>query len=110
MRRRDWAERDEALGRRFRGSFGCEWEPAIESLPSLRCTPRFAFMRLQFVVLMLVLFASSFRLDAQVADNRYMQIFGALEEADRVAATGDSRQALGKYLEAQIAIKQLQAD
>jgi hypothetical protein len=45
---------------------------------------------------------------AQSPDDRYVKIYGTIEEADRLSEAGQARQALTKYLEAQVAIKDLQ--
>jgi len=44
----------------------------------------------------------------QSADDRYVQIYGSIQEADRLADAGEARQAVTKYLEAQVAVKSLQ--
>ncbi len=48
------------------------------------------------------------RTGAQSADDRYVRVYGIIQEADRLADTGQTRQAITKYLEAQVAVKDLQ--
>jgi len=66
-------------------------------------------MRFVPAVLVAVLFLSSMgvQLRAQSADERYVQIFNWIQEADTLSEHGESRQAVGRYLEAQTALKNL---
>lgn len=45
---------------------------------------------------------------AQSADDRYVQVYSLIEDADKLSDAGQTRQAMTKYLEAQVAIKDLQ--
>ena len=60
-----------------------------------------------FAVAVLLAFTPG-RTWGQSADDRYVQIYGAIQEADRLADAGEARQAVTKYLEAQVAVKSLQ--
>src|SRR5436190_14738329 len=66
-------------------------------------------MRFVPAVLVAVLFLSSLgvQLRAQSADERYVQIFNWIQEADTLSEHGELRQAVGRYLEAQTALKNL---
>ena len=44
----------------------------------------------------------------QSADDRYVQVYSMIEEADKLNDGGQARQAVTKYLEAQVALKELQ--
>jgi Flp pilus assembly protein TadD len=44
----------------------------------------------------------------QTPDDRYLRIYSQLEEADKLKTGGQAREAVTKYLEAQVAIKDLQ--
>lgn len=44
----------------------------------------------------------------QSADDRYVQVYSLIEDADKLSDGGQTRQAMTKYLEAQVAIKDLQ--
>ena len=41
-------------------------------------------------------------------DDRYVELFSLIQEADRLAATGQPREAITRYLEAQAGLKQMQ--
>src|SRR6187402_346567 len=45
---------------------------------------------------------------SQAPDDRYVQVYALLEEADKLNSAGQAREAVTKYLEAQVAIKGLQ--
>lgn len=59
------------------------------------------------VVFLLVLVVG--RSWGQPADDRYLQVYGVIQEADRLADTGQVRPAITKYLEAQVAVKDMQS-
>jgi len=46
---------------------------------------------------------------SQAPDDRYVQVYALLEEADKLNSAGQAREAVTKYLEAQVAIKGLQS-
>lgn len=46
---------------------------------------------------------------SQSPDDRYVQVYALLEEADKLNGAGQAREAVTKYLEAQVAIKGLQS-
>lgn len=48
------------------------------------------------------------RVSAQSAEDRYLRIYGLIQEADRLAGAAQARPAITKYLEAQLAVKDLQ--
>lgn len=56
---------------------------------------------------LLILFASGGQVRAQSADERYVQIFNWIQEADALSEQGELRQAVNRYLEAQKALKNL---
>ena len=65
-------------------------------------------MRFAPAALVAVLFLFSVSgLWAQSADERYVQIFNWIQEADALSERGESRQAVGRYLEAEKALKNL---
>ena len=66
-------------------------------------------MRFVPAVLVAVLFLScvGVQVRAQSADERYVQIFNWIQEADALSERGELRQAAMRYLEAQNALKNL---
>ena len=59
------------------------------------------------LVAVLCLFISGVPLRAQSADERYVQIFNWIQEADALSEHGELRQAVGRYIEAEKALKTL---
>jgi tetratricopeptide (TPR) repeat protein len=59
------------------------------------------------IVAVLFLFISGVQLRAQSADERYVQIFNWIQEADALSEHGELRQAVTRYLEAEKALKNL---
>jgi tetratricopeptide (TPR) repeat protein len=59
------------------------------------------------IVAVLFLFISGVQLRAQSADERYVQIFNWIQEADASSEHGELRQAVTRYLEAEKALKNL---
>jgi len=45
---------------------------------------------------------------AQSADDKYFRVYGMIQDADRLNGAGDVREAVTRYLEAQVAMKNLQ--
>lgn len=62
-------------------------------------------MNLRSWILLLAVSLVSLRAGAQPADDRYLRVYGMIQEADRLADTGQTRPAITKYLEAQLAVK-----
>jgi Tfp pilus assembly protein PilF len=65
-------------------------------------------MRNHWAVITLLSLAVLLPVRGQSPDDRYVRIYSLIEEADKQNEAGQSRQAMTKYLEAQIAIKELQ--
>jgi tetratricopeptide (TPR) repeat protein len=59
------------------------------------------------LVAVLFLFSVSVSVQAQSADERYVQIFNWIQEADALSERGESRQAVNRYIEAEKALKNL---
>ncbi len=59
-------------------------------------------------VWILLIIGGSSTLRAQTPDDRYLRIFPMIEQADRLKAAGETRAAVNRYLEAQVALKELQ--
>jgi tetratricopeptide (TPR) repeat protein len=59
------------------------------------------------LAVVLLLFTSALSLQAQSADERYVQIFNWIQEADGLSEHGEWRSAVTRYLEAQTALKNL---
>ena len=55
-------------------------------------------MNLRSWILLLVVSLVSERADAQSADDRYLRVYGMIQEADRLADTGQTRPAITTYL------------
>jgi cytochrome c-type biogenesis protein CcmH/NrfG/chaperonin cofactor prefoldin len=66
-------------------------------------------MRLQFFAATLLSLVTILGALGQSPDDRYLKIYSLLEEADKLGTRGDLRQAVPKYLEAQVAVKELQS-
>jgi tetratricopeptide (TPR) repeat protein len=47
-------------------------------------------------------------MQGQSADDKYLRVYGLLEQAERLNEAGQTRSAVTKYLEAQVALKELQ--
>jgi tetratricopeptide (TPR) repeat protein len=65
-------------------------------------------MRFHFAVMTALLSIFAPALLAQVPDDRYLQVYSLIEEGDKLNGSGQARSAMTKYLEAQVAIKDLQ--
>jgi len=65
-------------------------------------------MRIHLAVGLLLLLAAPLLVRGQSPDDRYLRIYSLIEDADKKSETGLAREALTKYLEAQVAIKELQ--
>ena len=65
-------------------------------------------MNSHFLRVALLLLVVVGRVIGQSADDRYVQVYSLIEEADKLNDSGQARQAVTKYLEAQVAIKELQ--
>lgn len=61
-----------------------------------------------WVWILLIIGGSAPALRAQTPDDRYLRIFPMIEQADRLKAAGETRAAVNRYLEAQVALKELQ--
>ena len=66
-------------------------------------------MNFRWFAAVLLLILVTGRSWGQSADDRYVQIYGLIQEADRLADAGEARPAVTKYLEAQVAVKTLQS-
>ncbi|HXJ76628.1 MAG TPA: hypothetical protein VNM37_27475, partial [Candidatus Dormibacteraeota bacterium] len=65
-------------------------------------------MRLSLAAAAALLLAAALPGSAQVPDDRYVRVYSMIEEADKLKGTGDSRSAVTRYLEAQVALKEMQ--
>jgi Flp pilus assembly protein TadD len=65
-------------------------------------------MRLSLAAAVGVFLAVAWSAWGQVADDRYLRVYSMIEEADKLKLTGDGRSAVNRYLEAQVALKDLQ--
>ena len=65
-------------------------------------------MRLLRVLATATLLVGPVTLFGQAPDDKYVQIYSWIEEADKLKQSGQARSAVTKYLEAQVAIKELQ--
>ena len=65
-------------------------------------------MRFLHRLVVLALLASCLTLPGQTPDNRYVRAYSLLEEGDKLNVSGQTRAAVNKFLEAQVAIKDLQ--
>jgi len=65
-------------------------------------------MRILWALIALLSLAAGSPVRGQSPDDKYVRIYSLLEEADKQSEAGLSRQAVTKYLEAQVAIKELQ--
>ncbi len=61
-----------------------------------------------WVWIFLMIGGSASILRAQTPDDRYLRVFPMIEQADRLKAAGETRAAVNRYLEAQVALKELQ--
>lgn len=66
-------------------------------------------MRIQLFGITLFLLTMVFSAAGQTPDDRYLKIYSLLEEADKLGGRADPRQAVPKYLEVQVALKELQS-
>ncbi len=58
--------------------------------------------------ILVLLGGSAAALRAQTPDDRYLKVFPMIEQADRLKASGEIRAAVNRYLEAQVALKEIQ--
>jgi Tfp pilus assembly protein PilF len=65
-------------------------------------------MRLSLAAAAALFLAAALPGSAQVPDDRYVRVYSMIEEADKLKGTGDSRSAVTRYLEAQVALKEMQ--
>lgn len=66
-------------------------------------------MKLTWFALAMLLATAAAPALAQSPDDRYVTAYNLIQEADRLADSGQTRVAVTKYLEAQVAVKELQA-
>lgn len=66
-------------------------------------------MKLSWIAVAVLLMLETLPALAQSPDDRYVTAYNLIQEADRLADSGQARVAVTKYLEAQVAVKELQA-
>ena len=65
-------------------------------------------MRFCMIGFLVWLMAGATTLHAQSPDAKYVRVYGMIEDADKLDQNGQARAAMTRYLEAQVAMKELQ--
>ena len=82
---------------------------ADSEFPNPALAAKVCGMKLRWIAAVMLLVLAAWPALAQSPDDRYVTAYNLIQEADRLADSGQARVAVTKYLEAQVAVKELQA-
>ena len=80
----------------------------IGTLPNVSGRPYTPVMRFHRPSILLAYFILAAAALAQTAEDRYLRIYSMIEQADQLNNSGQARAAITRFLEAQVALKELQ--